>query len=427
MQFIDECTIEVKAGNGGNGIVSWRKEAHNPYGGPYGGDGGDGGDVVFIGDINTNTLLPLRNHKIIAASNGENGKTKIASGKKGKDIYVKVPLGSVIYNTFDNSKIGELLKHGEKLVVCHGGKGGHGNWWFKNPENKIPNLHENGDIGQTIKVKIELKYIADVGLVGLPNAGKSTFVANTTSASPKIANYQFTTLNPVLGICEHKNKKLIFADIPGLIEGASIGKGLGHEFLKHIERCSILVHLISANPNDNYDIIQAYNTIIKELKYYSEELANKPILTVINKIDTLNSNDNVKILKNYLKHQKVYLISALNKTNLDKLLDDIFSKYAKYEKQKVNQQQEEKVKVYEVNKKPDYSFDLHIDQVNENTWSITSDYLKYWSNRIPLDTQDNIMRYNGKLKNIKLEDKVKAKGGHIGDTLLIYGNELVLE
>lgn len=427
MQFIDECTVEVKAGNGGNGVVSWRKEAHNPYGGPYGGDGGDGGDVIFVGDINTNTLMPLRNHKIIAAENGENGKTKIASGKKGKDVYVKVPLGSVVYNANDNSKIGELLKHDEKLVVCHGGKGGHGNWWFKNPENKIPNLHENGDIGKAIKVKIELKYMADVGLVGLPNAGKSTFVSATTGASPKIANYQFTTLTPILGICEYKAKKLVFADIPGLIEGASQGKGLGHEFLRHIERCSILIHMISANPADNYDIIEAYNTIINELKYYSDELANKPIITVINKIDTPSSEENVKILKKYLKDKCVYEISALKKKNLDELIDTIFKNFDLYQKQKQTDAFEEKVKVYEVVKKPDYSLDLKINQVDEHTWSIESEYLKYWSNRIPLDTQDNIMRYNDKLKNIKLEDKVKQKGGHVGDTLLIYGNEMVLE
>lgn len=425
MQFVDECTIELKAGNGGNGIVAWRREAHNPYGGPYGGDGGDGGDIILVGDLNENTLLPLRNHKLISAAYGENGRTKLASGKKGENTYIKVPLGTVAYNLATGQKICEILTNHKEYVIQHGGHGGHGNGWFKNPQNKIPNLHENGDVIEPLKVKLVIKYMADVGLVGLPNAGKSTFVGAVTSAKPKTANYQFTTLNPVLGICKHQNDQLIVADIPGLIAGASQGKGLGHEFLRHIERCTILIHLISLDPGENPKIIDAYQTIVNELKIYSTELIKKPIIVVGNKIDKEGSIDNQKQLEQYLKHP-ITVISALNKTNLNPLLDLIFNEYHQI-KQKQAKQTTPKVKVIEVLKKPDNTENLEIVQSGDHDWTITSPYLKYWTNRIPLDTNDNIIRYNDKLKKIKLEEQIKKLGGVVGDTLHIYGNELVLE
>lgn len=427
MQFVDECVIELKAGNGGNGVIAWRREAHTPNGGPYGGDGGDGGDIVLVGDNNTNSLLQLRNHKIIKAQNGENGKTKLASGKNGANYEINVPLGTVVYD-LNNNKICEILKHGEKKVVCHGGKGGHGNGWFKNPDNKIPNLHENGDIGESLNAKLVIKYMADVGLVGLPNAGKSTLVGAVSSAKPKVANYQFTTLTPVLGICKYKDQKIVFADIPGLIAGAAEGKGLGHEFLKHIERCSILIHLISLDSADNLDVIDSYKTINNELKNYKEELTKKPMLIVANKCDIENSDKQLKILKKHLAKKKIINISAKNKTNLDELLDKVYSLFIKH-KQKLQEQDKNKkeIKVIELRKLPDYEQDLQIIKQDEGVWKITSKYIEYWSNRIPLDTQDNIMRYNQKLKNLKIEDKVKQMGAKIGDTLLIYNNQLILE
>ena len=426
MQFIDECLIQLKAGNGGNGVVSWRREANVPYGGPYGGDGGDGGDIILIGDANTNTLLPLRNHKIISAKDGENGRTKIESGKNGENVYVKVPLGTVAYNHETGKQICEILKHGEEFVIAEGGRGGHGNWWFKNAENKIPTLHERGDKVEPIKVKLVIKYMADIGLVGLPNAGKSTLIGALTKAKPKTANYQFTTLEPVLGICETKNEKITFVDLPGLIEGAAQGKGLGHEFLKHIERCSMLLHLVSLNPEDNDNIVHAYESIVNELKLYNEALINKPIILVANKIDVKGADKQLELLMKKVK-KPIIAISALKKENLDELLEQVVEMYIKHKEEVLKKAKTKKVKVIEVKKQKDYSQDLEIIKIDDHTWEIKSDYLKYWSNRIPLDNDQNIMRYNDKLKQLNVENKVKSKGGVIGDTLRIYGNEMVLE
>ena len=427
MQFIDTCIIELKAGNGGNGVISWRREAHNPYGGPFGGDGGDGGDIIIVGDHNINTLMTLRNQKKIIAENGENGKTKLASGKKGKDYLLRVPLGTVVYDQTTGKKVVEVLKDGEKQTICSGGKGGHGNAWFANPENKIPNLYENGDIGQSLKAKIVIKYIADVGLVGLPNAGKSTLVGAITSSQPKVANYQFTTLNPVLGICEYKDEKLIIADIPGLIEGASKGKGLGHEFLKHIERCSILIHLISLNIEDNQDIISAYKTIENELKQYDSKLLEKPIIVVANKIDCEGAENQLKKLKHSVGKKDIFVISAKNKQNTKELVHTIYKEFKELKLQLEKKLQVKPIKIYELKKQPDYSSDVEINKIDEHVWEVKSQYLAYWSNRIPLKTNDNIIRYNQKLKYLDIEDKIKKLGGVKGDTLLIYENELLLE
>lgn len=242
MQFVDECVLTLKAGNGGNGVVSWRREAHYPEGGPWGGDGGNGGSIILIGDHNINTLFDLRNKKNIFAQNGENGQTKMATGRNGQDYLIKVPLGTSVYDFDTNELITDILKSGQTYEICKGGKGGRGNAFFKSSFNKAPTLFENGDIGEERKVFLKLKYVADVGIIGFPNAGKSSLVTALTNARPRIANYQFTTLVPILGTTKINDKDIVFADIPGLIEGASEGKGLGHDFLKHIERCQILIH-----------------------------------------------------------------------------------------------------------------------------------------------------------------------------------------
>lgn len=426
MQFIDECIIQLKAGNGGNGIVAWRREAHNPHGGPYGGDGGDGGNIIFVGDHNTTTLMPLRNHKIISANNGENGKTKLATGKNGQDKIIKLPLGTVIYDLDENKIIAEILKHNQKILICSGGKGGHGNGWFKNSKNKIPNLHENGDIGQYRNVKLTIKYIADIGFVGLPNAGKSSIINALTSAKPKIANYSFTTLIPVLGTFIYKNEKIVFADIPGLIKGASQGEGLGHDFLKHIERCVALIHVISLSIIDNYDIVDSYKVICNELAKYSKHLVDKPTILICNKVDLPESQKQFKKLSSYLKNKNILCISAREKINLDKLSKLIYDLFIKSKKPLLDSN-DTQVKIYQLNKREDYEADIEIIQKDEGIWEVKSKYLKYWSNRIPLDTSDNIIYFNTKLKNIDLENKIKLKGGKVGDQLLIYGKELIIE
>lgn len=427
MQFVDKCVIELKAGNGGNGIVSWRRETHYPEGGPWGGDGGKGGDIYIVGDHNLNTLFDFRYIKKINAENGENGGTKLCHGANGKDVYVKVPVGTIIKNTKDNSTIVDILKTGQQFKICRGGNGGHGNAFFKSSYNKAPTLFENGDLGEYLKVELELKYIADVGLVGFPNAGKSTFINQISNARSKIGSYKFTTLTPVLGSVSYQNENLVFADIPGIIEGASEGVGLGFEFLKHIERCHFLIHMISLDEMDNEDVIEAYNVINNELSKYKDELLSKKIYLVANKSDTESANKNYQILKKHLKNKNIYLISALNKENIDLLIKDIFDEYSKY-KEKWENDKENNINSYKlikVEKEPDG--EIQIEQLEDNLWKVDSRRIQYWYNKIPQTTDDNLVRFNQKIKLDEIELKLKEMGAKKGDTFIIVDTEYVVD
>lgn len=429
MQFVDECILNLKAGNGGNGVVSWRREAHYPEGGPWGGDGGSGGSIIAIGDHNINSLFDLRNKKNIFAQNGENGQTKMATGKQGEDYFIKVPLGTSIYDANTNELLTDILKSGQTYTICSGGKGGHGNAFFKSSFNKAPTLFENGDLGEERRVQLKLRYVADVGIIGFPNAGKSTLVSAISNAKPRIANYQFTTLVPVLGTTKIKDKILVFADIPGLIEGASEGKGLGHDFLKHIERCQILIHLISLNEFDNEDIYQSYLTINDELTKYSAQLANKKILIVLNKSDTNTNQQKVKDFCKKLKVKNVLQISAKEKVNLDKLLEQVYKIYL--EQELLNQKNLDgkitDTEVIELKKQKDFKQDLKITKIDDHIWQVESQFLKYWSYKIPLTTKDNIIRFNQKMLSIDVENKAKQLGAVKGDTLKIYDLEFVVD
>lgn len=427
MQFVDKCIIELKAGNGGNGIVSWRKEAHYPEGGPWGGDGGKGGDIIIIGDHNENTLFHLRYTKKIEAENGENGGTKLCHGANGKSVYVKVPVGTIVKNFDTGETIVDILKSGQEFVICTGGNGGRGNAFFKSSYNKAPTLFENGDLGKKIKVLLEMKYIADVGLVGFPNAGKSTFINQISNAKSKIGNYKFTTLFPVLGFVKRKDESLVFADIPGIIEGASDGLGLGLEFLKHIERCHFLIHLISMDNIDNENIIEAYETINKELSKYQNELLNKKIYIVANKMDVESAQENFKLLKNYLKNKKIYSISALNNENINELIENIFKEYSLF-KEQWNSEKEKKINSYKlvkIEKEP--KDDLEIIKLEEHLWKVNSKRINYWHNKIPQTTSDNQIRFNQKIKLDEIEFKLKEKGALKGDIFIINDSEYIVE
>ncbi len=430
MIFLDKAKIKIESGRGGNGTVAWRREKYVDKGGPAGGDGGNGGDVYFVGDEDLSTLLDFKYKSIFKAENGDNGRIKNQIGKCGKDLYIKIPVGTVIKDAKTGKIIGDITHHEQTLLVAKGGRGGRGNARFATAQKRAPQFCEPGESGITRELDLELKLIADVGLIGMPNAGKSTLVSKLTTAHPKVANYQFTTLTPVLGVCEYKNERMVFADIPGLIEGASEGKGLGHEFLRHIERCSILIHMISLNPDDNMDINEAYDVIMSELKLYQRQIINKPIVVVANKIDCDIDNEQINKLKSHLPNVEIIGISALNSINLEELLEKIYQKYIVQKQQKLAELAKQKnkvVKVVEVKKLPDYSKDIKIEKIDEGIFKITSKYLEYWTHKIPLDTSDNIIRYNQKLKNLEIEEKVKELGGKRGDTMLIYDNELTLD
>ena len=323
MAFVDELELEVRAGKGGDGAVSFRREKYVPFGGPDGGDGGNGGNVIVIADKNYLILDHLAHRKLIKASNGEPGRGKNQHGANGKDVLIKVPLGTLVYDAQTGELLADLVKHGQQVIVAKGGKGGKGNTHFKSPTNRAPRKAEKGKPGETRRIKLELKAIADIGLVGLPNAGKSTLISAISNAKPKVAPYPFTTLHFNLGVVEVDiNTRLIIADIPGIIEGASKGKGLGLKFLKHIERTKCLLFLIDIS-SPTY--IKDFTILKGELKNYSDELLNKSYIVALNKIDLLEEQEAETKKESFVKHtnipyEKVLLISALRKINLDTLI-----------------------------------------------------------------------------------------------------------
>lgn len=426
MAFVDKCIIEFKAGNGGDGIVAWRREAHVPLGGPAGGDGGDGGNIIIIGDYNENSLQNVKYLKKITAENGAKGDIKTMQGKSGKDTYIKVPIGTIIMDYETNEIIVDIIEDKQEYIICHGGMGGKGNYHFKSNKNKAPTLYELGEIGEYKKVILTLKYIADVGIIGLPNAGKSTFLSKISAAKPKIADYQFTTLIPNLGVVYYQQQKIIFADIPGLIEGASKGLGLGHDFLKHIERTKILLHIISMNPNDSDDVINDYQTILNELKIYDHNILKKPHIILCNKMDCENAEINYKKISNFLKNEQIFAISALNDDNL---LNEIINAIVKILNNKTNDiPTNEKVKIIDKNfyetKINHLDKTLLINKIEDHVFEINCEFLKYWAHRIPLNTNDNKVRFNQKLKTVNLEEELIKKGAMKNDTIIIYNVRL---
>lgn len=292
MRFIDEAVVTVKAGDGGNGIASFRREKYVPRGGPDGGDGGSGGDVYVIADDNTNTLVDYRYTRRYDAKRGENGQSKNCSGKGSEDIYLPVPVGTTVVDTETNEVLGDLVEIGQTLLVAKGGDGGLGNTHFKSSTNQAPRKATSGFEGELKVLKFELKVVADVGLVGLPNAGKSTFIRQVSAAKPKVADYPFTTLVPNLGVVDiGRHRSFVMADIPGLIEGASEGAGLGIRFLKHVARTRRLLHLVDVKPVDGSDPVENARVILNELERFSPELANLPQILVLNKIDQVADED----------------------------------------------------------------------------------------------------------------------------------------
>ena len=324
--FVDEATIWAKAGDGGNGCVSFRREKYVPKGGPDGGEGGKGGEVYFEAVEGKNTLLDFVGRHHWRAQNGKHGLGKNMYGADGEDLVVPVPMGTLIYDTDLNLLLADLTKVGMKVQICRAGKGGKGNKSFATSTNQAPRNAEPGKPGQERNLRLELKLIADVGLVGMPNAGKSTLLSRCSAARPKIAEYPFTTLEPVLGIVELSDyRRFVMADIPGLIEGASKGAGLGHEFLRHIERTTIIVHILDIMPTDDSDPVDNYHAIRKELAQHSETLAGKEEIIVANKIDLDPDGSRVKDLRDRLK-QDIVPISAATGQGIKELAELLWRK-----------------------------------------------------------------------------------------------------
>ena len=328
MKFIDEALIRVEAGDGGNGCVSFRREKYIPKGGPDGGDGGDGGDVYLVADENLNTLIDYRFEKRFAAERGQNGRSANCTGHRGNDITLRVPVGTRAIDNDTKEVLGDLTKHGAKMLVAKGGYHGLGNTRFKSSVNRAPRQKTNGTPGEKRDLQLELMLLADVGMLGLPNAGKSTFIRAVSAAKPKVADYPFTTLVPSLGVARvDNNRSFVVADIPGLIEHASEGAGLGIRFLKHLERCRVLIHLVDIAPIDESDPAHNIAIIENELAQYSEKLAEKPRWLVFNKIDTMSDEEAQERAQDIAERlgleEDYYLISAVTGKNVQPLARDI--------------------------------------------------------------------------------------------------------
>ena len=325
MKFLDQVKIFVKAGDGGSGSPSFRREKFIEFGGPDGGDGGKGGSVILKSERNLNTLIDYRYQQHFKAQRGGDGKGKKMTGKGGENLYLKVPIGTQVFEEDNKTLIFDFKKNNDEFVVASGGKGGFGNTKFKSSTNRAPKKFTKGIKGEEFWIWLQLKTIADIGIIGLPNAGKSSLLASMTSANPKIANYKFTTINPNLGVASYDDKEVTLADIPGLIEGAHTGTGLGIKFLKHIERCKTLLHLIDITEDD---LFISYNQVRKELSKYSKDLVKKKEIVVLNKTDLIDEEEKkekIKKLKNKLK-KNIFLMSTMDK----KSVSNIKSKLVNY-------------------------------------------------------------------------------------------------
>ncbi|HSQ97194.1 MAG TPA: GTPase ObgE [Rickettsiales bacterium] len=331
MQFIDEAVITVKAGNGGNGAISFRRAKYVPKGGPDGGDGGKGGDIIIKCVDNINTLLDFRYTQHFAAQNGEGGHGANKHGKDGKDLIINVPKGTQIYFNEDTEDCIDFTEVGLGILIAKGGNGGFGNTYFKSSVNQAPRRANPGQAGEEFNLHLKLKLLSDVGLIGLPNAGKSTFLSVSTKAKPKIANYPFTTLEPQLGVAKIDDYDFVIADLPGLIEGASEGKGLGDRFLKHTERCGVLLHLVDINSDD---VVRDYKIIRKELKKYSSILAKKNEVVGLSKCDILSEEEINKrkalLEKEVKKGTKVFVISSATRTGITEILREVKKEVKKF-------------------------------------------------------------------------------------------------
>ncbi|MEJ5228951.1 MAG: GTPase ObgE [Pseudothermotoga sp.] len=419
--FVDKVKIFVKAGDGGDGVVSFRREKYVPKGGPDGGDGGDGGFVILRANVNLSTLLNFKHQKKFVAEDGQNGKGKKQSGKSGKDLIIDVPVGTVVRDAETGEVLADLDKPGMMVCVARGGKGGRGNFHFTTSVLRAPRIAEKGDKGESRWLELELKLLADAGLIGFPNVGKSSLIAAMSNARPKIADYPFTTLIPNLGVVKiDQTHEFLLADIPGLIEKASEGAGLGNLFLRHIERCGVLVHVVDISCSEGRDFLKDYDTIIDELHKYSSKLSEKPQILVANKIDLLDEKELQERISALEKHtnQKVYPVSALLRLNIETLKKKIFEMVGK---SKLSLEKElvptfEKPKP--VRRKIEERFDFQIRKTADG-YEIYSEQVENWLNRYSLDQRDALARFLEILEKNGLSEKLREMGAKDGDTVWI--------
>lgn len=415
--FVDEVVIKVMAGNGGDGCTSFRREKYVPMGGPDGGNGGRGSSIIFKVDKGLHTLLDLKYQKEIKGKKGDNGKGSNKFGKNAEDIIIKVPLGTIVKDLDTNLIIADLTKNEDEVVVAKGGRGGRGNTAFKTHSNTAPNFSENGEPGEEKTLKIELKMLADVGLVGLPSVGKSTILSKISAAKPKIAAYHFTTLNPNLGMVKTvDNRSFVVADLPGLIEGASNGVGLGDKFLKHIERTRIILHVVDMSGIEG-DPYENYLTIRNELNSYSEKLSKKYEIIVANKMDMPDSVENLKKFKEKIDSE-VFEISAITNTGLNELLVKCADKLDEINKEELyNDDEIESHVLYKFKEEKPFTITKEDD-----VYVIRSEKIEKLF-KMTKFTDEGIRRFSNKLRRYGVDDELKRMGVKDGDSVRILNYE----
>jgi len=423
--FVDQTKIYVKGGDGGNGMVAFRREKYVPMGGPAGGDGGKGADVVFEVNEGLRTLMDFRYQRHWKAPRGEHGMSKNQHGKNAKDMIVKVPPGTVVMDAETKEVIADLVENGQRAVIAKGGRGGRGNSRFATPSNPAPELAENGEPGQERDVILELKLLADVGLVGFPSVGKSTLLSVVSSAKPKIAEYHFTTIVPNLGMVETEdNRSFVMADLPGLIEGASEGVGLGHQFLRHIERTRVIVHVIDMAATEGRDPYEDYLTINKELEEYNLRLTERPQIIVANKMDMPDAKENLEKFKERLEEDfPIFPISALSRKGLRELLFAVADKIEQTPEFPLEHEEEETgvnrvlykheadPEAFYITRDPDGSFVISGEKV-EKLFKMTN-----------FQTEESVRRFSRQLRGLGVDDALRQKGAKDGDTVKLLDFE----
>lgn len=425
--FVDQVSIKIAAGNGGNGAVAFRREKYIDKGGPAGGDGGNGGSVVFEVDEGLSTLLDLRYNKMVQAAHGENGMAKNCHGKNSEDLIVRVPVGTVVYNDETGKVIADLTVAGQRKVIAQGGRGGRGNSRFATPRNTAPELAENGELGQKLVVRAELKLLADVGLVGFPSVGKSTLISVVSAAKPKIANYHFTTLAPNLGVVGVPDgRSFVMADLPGLIEGAAQGTGLGHQFLRHIERTRVILHVIDMSGSEGRDPYTDYVTINNELAQYKYKLMERPQIIVANKMDLPDAEEQLALFKEQLfcdasedeiENTVIVPISSAIRSGIDELLyktADLLAKTSEFRLYDEDDMEQTVLYKFEPEEQP-----FFINKADDGVLTVTGPAIERIVHQTNFEQEASVQRFARTLRHLGVDAELRTLGAQDGDTVRV--------
>ena len=417
--FVDEVIMNVEAGSGGNGCLAYRRESYVPMGGPFGGSGGKGADIIFKADSGLKTLIDLRYQKKIKANNGENGLGKGMNGSASDNLIVKVPVGTTVRDVDSDVIIADLTHHGEEATIAYGGRGGRGNVALATRSNPCPSFAEKGEPGESRKIKVELRMLADVGLVGMPSVGKSTILSMISNANPKIASYHFTTLSPNLGVVKTKKNDFVVADLPGLIEGASDGVGLGHKFLKHIERTKIIAHVIDMSAEEGRNPYEDYVSIRNELEKFSSKLLLKPEIIIANKMDGENAKENLEEFKKKISNKDIFEVTALLGDGLDAVIDKLSDMVSVIEDKPLYE--DDIIESHVLYKfKMEKPFTVTKDK---DVFVVRGDKLEKLFRMTNFNTEEAYDRFSNKLRKMGVDDELIKNGIKDGDTVRILDFE----